>query len=306
MIDVSKLAEPLAKLTEPITKLIEVIAAGCGQLYEPQQIKRLADAEAYKLLKMAITNSEIQEIEESIADRAQRRRIYQDTKKQINIENISQHAARDLRNEEGISAEPIDEDWTSRFFSIAENITSKEMQRLWGKVLAGEVAKPGSYSLRTLDLLKNINTRDAEILTKAANLTFQHNNSSYILTSDRHHTTDYTLPFTEILILRELGLITEDLALHFKSDSEPTTPVLIYNKKSIIAEKGVGSPQQQLRVIAFTRIGQELLPLIPIEQKPGYTEYLGSLMKTEGTTVKIGDIVHLEANTIHSENLQEI
>ena len=35
-------------------------------------------------------------------------------------------------------------------------MSSEELQTLWGRTLAGEIKSPGSYSLRTLDFLKNL------------------------------------------------------------------------------------------------------------------------------------------------------
>jgi hypothetical protein len=47
----------------------------------------------------------------------------------------------------------IDPDWAYRWKERASQISTEEMQRLWAKILAGECNNPGSYSLRTLDLL---------------------------------------------------------------------------------------------------------------------------------------------------------
>ena len=75
----------------------------------------------------------------------------------MNIDNVTQIAAEQLSQEDFVSEEPVEEDWTTRFFNIVEDISDEEMQRLWGKILAGEVKQPKSYSLRTLELLKKIN-----------------------------------------------------------------------------------------------------------------------------------------------------
>lgn len=44
------------------------------------------------------------------------------------------------------------------------------MQELWGKIFAVESANPGSFSLKTLGLLKQLTQKDAQIFCNAVNL----------------------------------------------------------------------------------------------------------------------------------------
>ena len=104
--------------------------------------------------------------------RVMARLAFQDSKRQSYIESISQKAALELREETSVPNERADTDWITRFFRIAEDITSEQMQALWRKVLAGEVKKPGTYALRKNDLLKNITQREAEIFVKAGKVAF--------------------------------------------------------------------------------------------------------------------------------------
>lgn len=55
-----------------------------------------------------------------------------------------------------------DFDWFVRFFEAAGNISDKDMQGLWAKVLSGEVSKPGRFSLRTLETLRNLSREEAK------------------------------------------------------------------------------------------------------------------------------------------------
>jgi len=54
-------------------------------------------------------------------------------------------------------------DWFVRFFEDAGNISDEKMQEIWAKVLAGEIKQPGSFSLRTLEVLRNLSSDEAEI-----------------------------------------------------------------------------------------------------------------------------------------------
>ena len=48
----------LLGLAEPATKLIEIVSGAIGTIYEPRKIKKLADAEAYRIQKLTTTAKE--------------------------------------------------------------------------------------------------------------------------------------------------------------------------------------------------------------------------------------------------------
>ena len=61
----------------------------------------------------------------------------------------------------------------SAFFRFRSGcISSEEMQRLWARILSGEVQSPGGTSLRTLDTLRNMSKIDAEMFNDACSYVF--------------------------------------------------------------------------------------------------------------------------------------
>jgi hypothetical protein len=50
-------------------------------------------------------------------------------------------------------AAPISDDLLNAFENEASQASSEQMQRLFGKILAGEIRRPGSFSIRTIKLL---------------------------------------------------------------------------------------------------------------------------------------------------------
>ena len=52
--------------------------------------------------------------------------------------------------------------WTNRWIDGAQNVDSEELQKLWGKILAGQIKSPGQTSLRTLSILRNMTQKDAQ------------------------------------------------------------------------------------------------------------------------------------------------
>lgn len=90
----------------------------------------------------------------------------QDVKRRANVETIAAEAADHMP--EDVSDHPVDEDWIARFFSHAQDVSGEEMQRLWGKILAGEVQTPGRFSVRTLDVLRNLSRTEAAAFAQIA------------------------------------------------------------------------------------------------------------------------------------------
>jgi hypothetical protein len=59
----------------------------------------------------------------------------------------------------------IEDDWLNLFSRLAEDKSSEELQSLFGKILAGEIKRPGSFSLRTIQLLGTLSKKDAETVS---------------------------------------------------------------------------------------------------------------------------------------------
>ena len=97
-----------------------------------------------------------------IADVISQRIQFQEEKRQANIESVVRHAAKQLGDKSVADSEP-DHDWTARFFSEVQDVSSEEMQLLWARVLAGQVEREGSTSVRTLQVLRNLDRATARL-----------------------------------------------------------------------------------------------------------------------------------------------
>lgn len=63
------------------------------------------------------------------------------------------------------SAAP-DEDWMNSFIRFAEDASSERLQDLFARILAGQVVRPGSFSVATLRALSELDKSTAEDFTK--------------------------------------------------------------------------------------------------------------------------------------------
>ena len=80
---------------------------------------------------------------------------FQEEKRQSNIAAVIGQAAQELGDRE-VRDHEVDHDWTARFFNDVQDVSSEEMLRLWAKVLAGEVERPGSTSFKAMNILKGL------------------------------------------------------------------------------------------------------------------------------------------------------
>ena len=94
---------------------------------------------------------------------------FQEEKRQRNISAVAHQAFLELPDTNIGDHEP-DHDWTARYFSDVQDVSSEEMQSLWARILAGEVQRPGSTSIRTLTILKNIDQQTAALFKRLCSM----------------------------------------------------------------------------------------------------------------------------------------
>lgn len=100
-------------------------------------------------------------------------------------------------------------DWYVRFYENVGNISDETMQELWAKILAGEINKPHSYSLMTLDALKNIGQQEAELFSKILQSCIFDANGGF-LPNYRGYLDENGIIYSEIMYLNEHGLIHKE------------------------------------------------------------------------------------------------
>ncbi|KIQ14777.1 hypothetical protein RT99_23475 [Flavobacterium sp. MEB061] len=286
---------------KPIEKLIEVISQGIGTLYRPRAIKKEADAEAYKIQVLekakTIANTENKLIEFDTLSAIEQKILFQEQRKQNNIENIIEVAVEQIIQEPNVNSENIDQDWITRFFKIAEDISNDEMQKLWGRILSGEVKQPGSFSLRTLNLLKDLNKQEAEIFTKFAQLNVKYNAGHFIPFIDINYFEEQlNIPYSEILLMIELGLLTSgtSIGLNFPALKESVRLLYEIGETGIHVTTSAHNKPHSLPILAFTKIALELSTLIPIEINLEYVTYVCKALSTPNTKIIVGTIINEE------------
>jgi hypothetical protein len=94
----------------------------------------------------------------------------------------------------------IDDDWLNLFVRISEDKSSEELQQLFGRILAGEIRRPGSFSLRTVQLMSTISKEDAAALSALLSYAINGQVPPFEKTENGRPTNE------ERLLLEELGI----------------------------------------------------------------------------------------------------
>lgn len=154
-------------------------------------------------------------------------------------------------------------DWFIRYYEASGNISDKEMQVLWAKILAGEIEKPSSYSLRTLDVLRNMSKEEAKCFVKICNSAIKIKSAQYAIPADHDYISKNDINYSDILMLEEIGLINSGSNVRINNDLEGNTEYILYVYGSLIV-RAIASEKRELslRVFIFTNVGNELATLI--------------------------------------------
>jgi hypothetical protein len=117
----------------------------------------MADAEAYRIRTLAEARADATDIEA----RARIRVEHQQVRQQLNMEVVAEEALPHINDD--AKPENVEQDWVAKFFDYAKDVTNSEMREIWARILAGEINSPGSFSRRSLNIVSQIDKRQAEL-----------------------------------------------------------------------------------------------------------------------------------------------
>lgn len=261
--------------TDGLAKLGEIICYSLGLTAYGR--KKMANAESYAAKKQAETDTQVQLLklkgEEEVANYV----LAKETRKINNTKSVIEKATSHFMKGEKVSDESVNTDWTNRFFSIVEDISDETLQDIWGHILAGEVKHPNSFSLRTLDLLRNITKEEAELFVKASKFYVEEN---FICTEE------FALSLHETLLLGEAGLINnEELIKNWNIEPNSKLEILIDKNTLIILHNDTDKKILcQPSIKKLSKAGIEILPLIEKTDRNKFYETLTRFFKSKGVS----------------------
>ena len=202
---------------------------------------------------------------------------FQEKKRQANIAATVQGAAADLGDTEAPEHEP-DPDWTARFFDCVQDVSSEDMQRLWAKVLSGEVQGPGTTSLRTLEVLRNMTARDAVMFQEVCSYVI----TDFVFKYDEVQEGHPVLSFHNFLLLENAGLVAAGAMLMKNFELNQSNPTyLVYQQLLLKMCATSEAAKIQVPIYFLTPAGSELYRLANCTPQTEYLRYFSRFLHSK-------------------------
>ena len=257
-------------LAKPANTLIEKISNAVGVLFEPRQLKRVAEAKAEAARIGAQSEIEITELHH----RAARRWIEEEAQQQKNMEDVTAKAL--LQLDENATPDSIEDDWIVNFFDKSRIVSDDEMQGLWSRILAGEANAPGTYSKRTVNFLSDLDKTEADLFTKFCGFVWGIGElRPLVFDSHAEIYNRHGIDFDSLSHLDSIGLIQFNPTPGFSAKDLPKSFAVGYYGRPLALEmrKDAGNTLK-IGTALLTRIGQELAVISRSKPVDGFWEYV--------------------------------
>jgi hypothetical protein len=223
--------------------------------------------------------------------RAQHEQALESVRRELTLQHVAVMAEEEMAQLplEHRRGGQVDPDWLARWKEGARDVVSVSLKRYWARMLAGEVLRPGTYSVRTVDFFRNISRTDLEMVQIVARFCFQgfiYRNPGRYFSPQLHYPLFQTLE--ELGILRgvygrsETWLVHSAVSGHFRA-------MLPCHGKAIFLEGDDADDDIRLPVFRLSRFGREVFSLCQVEADVAYLGAVAGELKKKGYRVQLGD-----------------
>ena len=300
---------------------------------ERRAAEKRAESEARIKIRDEITSQITQQIrvDPEYALRAGHKYAEKIIREQLNLDKISAIAASELKNSElsnptnPDTSEPdkeqstdstnqeansgeekiINDDWLNGFETEARQKSTEEMQLRFGRILAGEIEKLGSYSINAVKTLGELNQSAAVLFKRLCSLcVVVENPCDGVIVDARVVSIEgdasqnalgkYGLGFDQLNVLNEYRLIVSDYnswhAYRYYWENENNLQSLLlqhqgrYWDLSPLPDQ-VEKQDFKLSGVALSRVGRELFRIVDQEPIPEYTENLKKFLTKQNLSM---------------------
>ena len=297
----------LIRLWETITE--KGISAWCRPWQMRREGRARVDVRREELLMLAQTEQDVKDIRSGrkIVDAnyqlvelheqasplaiVHRNRIAQEIRSEVNVSKALLMAEAELEDDPQTPPDrTVDEDWLFRWRDAACMVSSEELQTLWGQVLAGEIKSPGSFSLRTLEFLKNISHEEALKIDKLA--PFVLSNDCIFRGENKTFLVSEGITFGFLLDLQNLGITcgvdAAGLSLEIRSrNSDKFKNELISHNRVLVVTHEDASKKFKLKIYGLTSLGQQIFKLGSFKSHEIYLRNVGQVICSQGFNVSL-------------------
>jgi hypothetical protein len=241
----------------------------------------------------------------SVVEAAARQTIEDSVRRQVNVAHAIAHAEETLRDDtQEPPSKKVDDDWLFRWRDCAGDVSPESMQNLWGRILAGEIKAPGSFSLRTLDFLRNLSQEEAVEIEKLSRFAIDGIIWRDDILKDE-------LPFSTMMTMQDLGILSGVEALGLINNwisDDPTKFVKAFtsNGKALVITHDDPKKTLTLPVYLLTGVGKQLLRLGKFSPHVDYLERAGRAIQQKGFNVVLADFLQVSESKIRYFNERPI
>lgn len=221
-------------------------------------------------------------------------------RKQANVTRALLHAEEDLLSSVQEPPETlINDDWLYRWRDHASQVSTDELQDLWGRLLAGEVKAPGRYSLRTLEFLRNLSAAEAAAIERLSQ--FSLGGAIFRDAKGIFEAEGIDLGF--LLEMQQLGIIAgveaKGLEMTYGSAAPSAFSLPIKsNGMALIVSGSDANAQFSIPAYQVTSIGSQVMSLGKFNANVPYLRSLGEHIRRQGLDVKLAKFIDIGPNEI--------
>lgn len=170
----------------------------------------------------------------------------------------------------------LDDDWLNVFERYAEDASSERMQKLWGRVLSGEIRGPGKYSLRTLRFLSEFSQADGLTYAAFCNSSFADLAPTSLVKNSE------VKDERSLFYLESSGLIQGATGLGMTHTMKYNAAGVSFIREAKLYILFKGEPEKEVRtdVVVLTPLGQELVSLLPGRDARAAARKVAAAMRT--------------------------
>ena len=218
------------------------------------------------------------------ASAAQQNLLLERMRGDVNVAKAVLDAEAELENDpEPPPEQTVDDDWFTRWRDSASKVSSERLQMLWGKVLAGEVKSPGTFSLRTLEFLKTLSQEEAAQIEMLAPLVMSYD---MVLGDDSTLEESAGIPLQTLVELQDLGIISQGDPRAVEISVPRKGRVLGFHGRRLYIVPPLGERSNiTLASRSLTSLGKQVLKLGSFEADEEYLVKIGRQIKGQGFKV---------------------
>lgn len=221
-------------------------------------------------------------------------------RREVNVAKAVTYAEQHLKDDPQQPPESkIEDDWLFRWRDYAGEVSSEQLQIVWGKLLAGELKSPGSYSLRALEFLRNLSPSEAKEIALLSRFVLK----DIVVRSQREILEEEGISFGFLLRMQELGVVSGveaiELSVQYKS-SETTRFIQVFcsHGRVLLATHEDPNKVLSLEICNLTDVGRQILRLGTFAPHEKYLRKVGEQLKSQGFSVNLGSYRDVAANQI--------